>query len=441
MSMLLRKRLADIIGPANTREGCGERYHCFNLSQSGYVYSPADPAQVRALVELARRCSFCSEQGEHHGLLGQVALREEARRFVAGEVDQLYWNRSTGIGSNETVITLQDWLIEQGQEPELDIGRQFRAAALAAGLTYSDWPNQCGDTKFGHNFNLNTGDIVGMPEPHQVKALIEMAYAYATLGCYGEHMALLGLVADVADVEAFEAGRSQIILWRSSVSEGEGRISLRTWLAANGQVPNTGGHGLSDGPFAHEFPEGVVPEGFGGQGSDIFSYLLGGDFNGGRQPFDFFGFNDVFRLEPSGSMGDGRFSRELREEQLPLRRRGHLDLPGGGLYSFDIGLMMDGGPESSSAESPPLAELIERFLAQGPGAGKGDARPVLVCSDGEEGQPDHASGRLAELGASGLVVEFISLGGGNQVSDGSAHLTNNGGAPAAPAQADESAGS
>lgn len=137
----------------------------------------------------------------------------------------------------------------------------IRNAAAAAGLAYINC--SIGVDWFGHNFGLSCGNLIGMPEPHKVKALVELAYRlHVEKIVIGEHIALLALTADEAYVEAFEAGQIEILSWRNAPASGNEHISLREWLAANGQVPEIGVDAYWDThtPLRHEFPGEVLAE-------------------------------------------------------------------------------------------------------------------------------------------------------------------------------------
>ncbi|MBY0359849.1 MAG: hypothetical protein K2W82_17735 [Candidatus Obscuribacterales bacterium] len=121
-----------------------------------------------------------------------------------------------------------------------ELARQFRKAALDKGLLYGSWIKECGDSNSGHRFNLAAGEITARPEEFRVRDLVLLAFELAPAGWDGEHLALLGLVADREDIAAFEAGRLRRLSWRCA-EETDQDMSLRDWLAGHGYVFAFGG--------------------------------------------------------------------------------------------------------------------------------------------------------------------------------------------------------
>jgi hypothetical protein len=116
----------------------------------------------------------------------------------------------------------------------------FRKAADFARLTAQDGPT-VGEQS--HLFDLNQGTIYACSEAAKVRGLVELARVHAPSSAYGEHHALLGLVARRVDLERFNDGRLLQLTWHrayhvGALSDPEAFVSLADWLNEQGEVPN-----------------------------------------------------------------------------------------------------------------------------------------------------------------------------------------------------------
>lgn len=112
-------------------------------------------------------------------------------------------------------------------DDDLDL---FRVRAIELGLSVTgsarDQTFKTGKRLF--YFDLNQGPIeLADPTPERVYQLVSLARAYADDASYGEHHALLGLVAQVKELDA---GKQAIYWARAYHASHEGRISLAGWL-------------------------------------------------------------------------------------------------------------------------------------------------------------------------------------------------------------------
>jgi len=85
-------------------------------------------------------------------------------------------------------------------------------------------------------FDLNQGNMISASDPATVIKLVELARDFAPADSFGEHNALLELVARKVDLEASE----DHVYWHrwdhvDSHKEPGKWISLKDWLITNGQ--------------------------------------------------------------------------------------------------------------------------------------------------------------------------------------------------------------
>lgn len=91
------------------------RKFSFDLNMGQIDINNAEPWRVMRLVTIARHFADDAMYGEHNALLGLVAQRRELEK--GGNV---YWHRAYHVGANNNPawVSLQDWLIENGQNPD-----------------------------------------------------------------------------------------------------------------------------------------------------------------------------------------------------------------------------------------------------------------------------------------------------------------------------------
>lgn len=220
-----------IFTPADGEDG---RRHIFELSYET-ICGKDDLNKIKALVELSCRYFLLAQHGETRQLLALVANRQELEEFVAGTRNALTWRNDENAKQTGDLITLEQWLCEQGQVPEQDVRRQFRTAAAAAGLILSDDVSWKPETGSCHSFCLPAGTLVVKADVETVMALVELAakfYQYVLIGELGD---LLSLATNPDILEEMEAGQESTILWfRTGPRTAQHKISLRDWLTSKG---------------------------------------------------------------------------------------------------------------------------------------------------------------------------------------------------------------
>lgn len=90
-------------------------YFWYDLN-SGNMVSSSDPVVVMALVELARKYSLANDYGPCGALLNLVASKTD----LENAKDSVYWHRPYYVSAHsepEKWISLKDWLIANGQDP------------------------------------------------------------------------------------------------------------------------------------------------------------------------------------------------------------------------------------------------------------------------------------------------------------------------------------
>jgi hypothetical protein len=138
--------------------------------------------------------------------------------------------------------------MEQAMD-QFERNRLFREDAEAKGLIvfYNDYK------KPRHFFDINAGSYFSADDasPAKLKELVELARKHADDDGYGDHHALLNLVANREELAAWEKGIGEktTLLWHRSYyvipiktkdreREEKKWISLREYLAERGQEPN-----------------------------------------------------------------------------------------------------------------------------------------------------------------------------------------------------------
>lgn len=116
---------------------------------------------------------------------------------------------------------------------ELTRYEEFRRAARQQGFTIVGRGDAHGGAMF--EFDLNQGTVILVdPTPERVRQLVELARQYAQDPAYGEHQALLSLIARHIELE------EDIVYWkrRYYVEHSQDKwISLLQWLQENSQDP------------------------------------------------------------------------------------------------------------------------------------------------------------------------------------------------------------
>ncbi len=119
---------------------------------------------------------------------------------------------------------------------DFERAQKLRKEALNKGLSIERKEvNGCKSCLF--HYDLNQGEIFGVGGAESAAKLVRLAQSNAKYADYGEHYALLGLVADIKDLEP-ESVDDNIIYWRRSYHGGRASeaISLHQFLKNNGHT-------------------------------------------------------------------------------------------------------------------------------------------------------------------------------------------------------------
>ena len=111
---------------------------------------------------------------------------------------------------------------------------QFRTEAALQNLAYHT-ENKPASLKNYFSFDLNEGTLVTEKDPKKVMAVLRLARKYSDMPDFGEHAAILDLVAYEKDL--IQGGPVFWLRWPGF--RPAGTITVRDWLRLNGQDPDS----------------------------------------------------------------------------------------------------------------------------------------------------------------------------------------------------------
>lgn len=125
---------------------------------------------------------------------------------------------------------------------DFDDARNFRSDAQRVGLLVPERDRRGGQRSF--YLDLNQGQLYVVPKAEDVLKLVQLARKHAESESYGEHLAILALVA-----RRFELSEARVSWHRPyhvSSDDAITWITMREWLKVNGHPYVPGVSGLSE---------------------------------------------------------------------------------------------------------------------------------------------------------------------------------------------------
>ncbi|QQG41310.1 MAG: hypothetical protein HYV90_04025 [Candidatus Woesebacteria bacterium] len=111
--------------------------------------------------------------------------------------------------------------------------KRFRYEVQSKGLVLEAHSDE-GLPKNTFFLDLNQGQLVTEADPSKIMQVVRIARKYASSDSYGEHNAILQLVANTKDIE--KGGR---VYWQRPYVVDPDMISMKDWLKKHGQFPGT----------------------------------------------------------------------------------------------------------------------------------------------------------------------------------------------------------
>jgi hypothetical protein len=128
-------------------------------------------------------------------------------------------------------------MTDQKSRTRADRAKALRAEALQAGLICEAMPHQP-----HHELGLDDGALYSTRESEAIRTLVELARKHAESDREGDHIGLLELSVDPAELAQWQAAARHQLAWKSprNTRRSKGskkRQSLAEWLEQEGEKP------------------------------------------------------------------------------------------------------------------------------------------------------------------------------------------------------------